>query len=149
AEFTFLESLGAVAHVSGMRSMARLPDGSDQALVEVKAIDAAYPLYGKLKTEPALSREALFGERSGVYGAAAPALLFERLGLKPGDRLLLGNATVALRAKLVDEPDAVSDGFGFAPRLMISQGALGATGLVQPGSLVEHAYKVRLPAGTD
>ena len=37
-----------------MRSMARLEDGSDQALVEVKAVDGAYPLYGALVTEPAL-----------------------------------------------------------------------------------------------
>jgi putative ABC transport system permease protein len=149
AEQTFLEGLGKVSRVSDMRSMARLPDGSDQALVEVKAVDGAYPLYGTLTTDPALPAETLFGEKSGVYGAAAPDLLFERLHLKPGDSLKLGNATVELRAKIVDEPDAVSDGFGFAPRLMVSQAALAASGLVQPGSLVEHAYKVRLPAGAD
>ncbi|MIL09029.1 ABC transporter permease, partial [Salmonella enterica subsp. enterica] len=51
-----------------------------------------------------------------------------------------------LRAKLVSEPDQISDGFGFAPRLMVSLDGLRAAGLVQPGSLVEHAYKVRLPA---
>jgi putative ABC transport system permease protein len=148
-ERAFLDGLGKISQIAGMRSMARLPDGSDQALVEVKAIDEAYPLYGALKTEPALSREELFGEKSSVFGAAAPDLLFERLGLKPGDRLKLGNATIELRAKLIDEPDAVSDGFGFAPRLMVSQAALATSGLVQPGSLVEHAYKVRLPDGAD
>ncbi|RVA71212.1 ABC transporter permease, partial [Mesorhizobium sp. M7A.F.Ca.CA.001.08.2.1] len=51
--------------------------------------------------------------------------------------------------KLVAEPDAVSDGFGFAPRLMISTEGLAATGLIQPGSLVENAYKIRLPADAD
>ncbi len=45
-----------------MRSMARLADGSDQALVEAKAVDEAYPLYGALETEPALSKQDLFGE---------------------------------------------------------------------------------------
>ena len=45
-----------------MRSMARLPDSSDQALVELKAVDAAYPLYGALETEPALSTQDLFVE---------------------------------------------------------------------------------------
>ncbi|TIW51279.1 MAG: FtsX-like permease family protein, partial [Mesorhizobium sp.] len=52
-----------------------------------------------------------------------------------------------LRARLVGEPDAVSDGFGFAPRLLVSTEGLAASGLVQPGSLVENAYKIRLPAG--
>ena len=145
AERAFLDGLGAVSESSGMRSMARLPDGSDQALVEAKAVDDAYPLYGTLQTEPPLAREALFVETAGIFGAAAPDLLFERLHLKPGDRVKLGNATFELRAKLTGEPDAVSDGFGFAPRLLISQAGLNASGLVQPGSLVENAYKVRLP----
>ena len=144
----FLDGLGIVSESSLMRSMARLPDGSDQALVEAKAVDDAYPLYGALETEPALPRADLFGEKAGAYGAAAPDLLFERLKLKPGDRLMLGGATFELRARLAAEPDAASDGFGFAPRLLISREGLAASGLVQPGSLVEHAYKVRLPPGS-
>jgi len=148
AELGFIRSLGTVSQTSGMRSMARLENGSDQALVEAKAVDDAYPLYGALETDPALPKEQLFGERSGVFGAAAPDLLFDRLNLHIGDRLKLGSATFELRARLVSEPDAVSDGFGFAPRLMISRDGLAASGLVQPGSLVENAYKVRLPDGT-
>ena len=61
----------------------------------------------------------------------------------------LGSATFELRARLVTEPDAVSDGFGFAPRLLVSLDGLRATGLIQPGSLVEFAYKIRLPADAD
>ena len=71
-ERAFLDGLGTVSHTVGMRSMARLPDGSDQALVEVKAVDGAYPLYGALLTEPVLSRQDLFGERDGAFGATAP-----------------------------------------------------------------------------
>lgn len=149
AERGFLDGLGTVSRTANMRSMARLADGSDQALVEAKAVDDAYPLYGALETEPKLSKQELFGEEFGVFGAVAPDLLFERLHLKPGDRLKLGTATFELRARLVTEPDAVSDGFGFAPRLMISTQGLAASGLVQPGSLVENAYKVRLPADAD
>ncbi len=144
AELSFLSGLGDVAESANMRSMARLPDGSDQTLVEVKAVDALYPLYGERVTEPQLSHDELFDEKAGAYGAAAPQLLFERLGLGIGDRIMLGGETIELRAVLVSEPDAVSDGFGFAPRLMISLDALQATGLIQPGSLVEHVYKVRL-----
>lgn len=151
AERGFLESLGTVATSANMRSMARLPDGSDQALVEVKAVDAKYPLYGTLETAPALAHDALFGEADGAYGAVAPHILFERFGLSPGDRLVLGNQSFELRAELTREPDAVSDGFTFAPRLMVSLDGLEAAGLVQPGSLVEHVYKVRFdgPAGAD
>ncbi|HTV68049.1 MAG TPA: ABC transporter permease, partial [Rhizobiaceae bacterium] len=68
--------------------------------------------------------------------------------LTPGARVKLGTAIFELRAMLVTEPDAVSDGFGFAPRLLVSMEGLRASGLIQPGSLVEHAYKIRVPAGT-
>lgn len=148
-ELAYLEGLGALSHSANMRSMARLEDGSDQALVEAKAVDSAYPLYGSMETQPALSRSELFDERSGVFGAAAPELLFERLGLKPGGKIRLGEATFELRAVLTTEPDAVSDGFGFAPRLLVSMEGLNASGLIRPGSLVEHSYKVRLPSGAD
>ena len=148
AELAFLRAAGDLSQSASMRSMARLSDGSDQALVEVKAIDDAYPLYGTLETEPALDRDALLGERAGSFGAAAPQLLFERLGLKIGDRIMLGNASFELRAELVSEPDAVSEGFGFAPRLLVSLEGLRASGLVVAGSLVEHSYKLRLAPGT-
>ncbi len=143
-ELAWLTSLGEVAVSAHMRSMARLPDGTDQTLVEAKAVDDAYPLYGTLETAPVLSHEALFGANGDVFGAAVAPLLLDRLGLQIGDQLLLGNATFELRAVIESEPDAVSDGFGFAPRLMLSVEGLEAAGLVQPGSLVEHTYKIRL-----
>ncbi len=145
AERSYFESLGALAESVSMRSMARLSDGSDQALVELKAVDGAYPLYGALATTPPLPLPELFAERDGAFGAAAPDILFERLGLKLGDSVKVGGATFTLRAMLDTEPDAASDGFGFAPRLLVSMDGLRATGLVQPGSLFTAAYKVKLP----
>ena len=147
-EAGFLRGLGTVSESINMRSMARLENGSDQSLAEVKAVDGAYPLFGALKTDPALPRDELFAERDGAFGAVASDLLFERLGLKPGDRIRLGTAIFQLRAKIASEPDAISEGFGFAPRLMVSMEGMRASGLVQPGSLVEYAYKLRLPAGS-
>jgi putative ABC transport system permease protein len=148
-ERAFLEGLGTLAEAADMRSMARLADGSDQALVEVKAVDQLYPLYGALVTEPMLGLDELFGARDGVFGAAAPDILFERLGLKIGDSVELGGRTFQLRALLVTEPDAVSDGFGFAPRLLVGMDGLRQSGLIRPGSLVEHVYKLRLAEGSD
>lgn len=149
AERTFLGSLGTVATSANMASMARLPDGSDQALVQVKAVDGHYPLHGGLVTKPSLSHEALFGKADGAFGAVAPRILFQRFGLSPGERVVLGQQVFELRAELVREPDAVSEGFAFAPRMMISLEGLAAAGLVRPGSLVEHVYKVRFPAAPD
>ncbi|MBP2550358.1 putative ABC transport system permease protein [Neorhizobium galegae] len=143
-EKAFLDSLGQVAVSTGLRSMARLPDGSEQALVEAKAVDGAYPLYGTVVTEPARPLSELLGEQAQAYGGVAAPLLLERMGLKIGDEILLGNARIRLTATLSSEPDALSEGFGFAPRLLLSREALAASGLIQTGSLVEHAYKIKL-----
>jgi putative ABC transport system permease protein len=149
-EMAFLQGLGTIAVSASTRSMARLADGSDQALVEAKAVDAGYPLYGTLASEPPLTgpvADAL-GERDGAWGALAPRLLFDRLGIAVGDRIAFGSIAVELRGILATEPDQLSDGFGFAPRLLLSLDAMQASGLIQPGSLVEYSYKVKLPAGT-
>ncbi|MBY4608860.1 ABC transporter permease [Rhizobium sp. 9T] len=143
-EMAFLESLGTVSVSTGLRSMARKPDGSDQALVEVKAVDDAYPLYGSFAAEPDYPLAALLSAQSGTYGAVAAPLLLDRLGLAVGDELLLGNVKLSITGTVKTEPDALSEGFGFAPRLLVSRRALEASGLIQTGSLVEHAYKIRL-----
>ncbi|MDC9810637.1 ABC transporter permease [Rhizobium binxianense] len=143
-ELGFLEGLGTVSVSTGLRSMARKPDGSDQALVEVKAVDDAYPLYGKFVAEPNYPLAALLSGQGGTYGAVAAPLLLDRLGLAVGDELLLGNVKLSVTGTVKTEPDALSEGFGFAPRLLVSRRALEASGLIQTGSLVEHAYKIRL-----
>ncbi|OWK23570.1 hypothetical protein AJ87_34410 [Rhizobium yanglingense] len=126
--------------------MARKPDGSDQALVEVKSVDDTYPLYGKFTAEPDYPLSALLSDQNGTYGAVAAPLLLERLGLAVGDEILLGNATLSITGQVKTEPDALSEGFGFAPRLVVSRQALVASGLIQTGSLVEHVYKIKLDA---
>jgi len=143
-EMDYLKGLGRVSVTSGLRSMARLPDGSDQSLVEVKAVDDTYPLYGTLAAEPAQPLSALVARSGNDYGALVAPLLLDRLGLKLGSELLLGNVRLKISGTIQSEPDALSDGFGFAPRLLLSREALIASGLIQTGSLVEHAYKVRM-----
>jgi putative ABC transport system permease protein len=143
-EMNFLRGFGKVSISTGLRSMARKPDGSDQALVEVKAVDDAYPLYGTFQSEPDYPLAALLSDQSGTYGAVAAPLLLQRLGLAVGDEILLGNATLSITGTVKTEPDALSEGFGFAPRLIVSRAALQASGLIQTGSLVEHAYKIKL-----
>ncbi len=143
-EKAWIDKLGEVSRSMRLNSMARLPDGSDQSLVAVKAVDSSYPLYGRFATTPSLGYDALYGERNGAYGAAAAPLLMQRLSLKVGETVLLGHTKVQIRAVIDNEPDLASEGFSFAPRLMTSLDAVRASGLVTLGSLVEHAYKVRL-----
>ena len=142
-----LAAQGQVAPVATLRAMAVVPEGA--ALVEAKAVDGSYPTRGTLETEPAGPVADLLAERNGVWGAIADPVLFERLDLKPGARIMVGGAAFELRARLVAEPDKIANGIGFGPRLILSQDALRATGLLQPGSLVRWSYRLSLPPGRD
>jgi len=146
AERAFLAGRGQVSTAATMRAMARTADGG-AALVEIKAVDAGYPLYGKPALDPATNLQDALGPRDGVYGAVADEALFARLDLKPGARLTIGTTQVEVRAVLTAEPDKLAGGIGFGPRLMMSEEALRATGLLQPGSLVRWHYRVKLAAG--
>ena len=120
--------------------------------VELKAVDAAYPLTGRVETEsgadfaPLLQRAA---DADGLWGALAVPELLARLDLEVGDTLKLGNLTFQIRDTLTVEPDRLATGFGFGPRLMISAPALRESGLIQPGSLMDWVYRVNLPANAN
>ncbi len=144
AERKFLDDNGRVSVAATMRAMARAADGQT-ALVEIKAVDAAYPLFGTVAAEPAGDLSAALGERDDVFGAAVDPALLARLNLERGARVTVGSAIIELRATLKTEPDKLAGGIGFGPRLLISEAALRATGLVQPGSLVRWHYRLRLP----
>jgi len=147
-EIGFLRQRGDVSVAATLRGMVRAPDGN-LALVEMKAVDAAYPLLGRLKLTPDMPVSNLFTERDGVYGAATDTTLLARLGLKLGDRVTVGSATFQILSVVDSEPDKLAGGVGFAPRFLISEDALRATALLQPGSLVRWIYRVRLPDSGD
>ena len=88
---------------------------------------------------------ALFAQNGGAYGAAVDPTLLTRLDLKIGDRITIGNIAVELRAILKSEPDKIGGAIGLGPRVLMSEQALRATGLLQPGSLVRWQYRLRLP----
>ncbi len=142
-ERAFLDRHGGVSLAATMRAMARTDDGRT-ALVEVKAVDGAYPLYGKVVTEPVQPLADVLATREGVFGAAADPALLTRLELRPGAHIRLGSAAIEIRAALTSEPDKLAGGLAFGPRLLISEAALRATGLLQPGSVVRWHYRLRL-----
>ena len=148
AERTFLESHGKVSAAATLRAMARAGDGQS-ALVEIKAVDAAYPLYGEVALDRDMALATAIEQRDGAYGAAADPALLTRLNLAPGARLAIGNATIELRAALRSEPDKLASGIAFGPRLIMSEAALRATGLLQPGSLVRWTYRLKLADDRD
>ena len=142
-EIAFLRARGTVSVAATLRAMARAPDGR-LALVELKAVDQAYPLLGGLALDPDIRMSDLFAEQDGIFGAAADPALLARLDLKIGDRLTIGGARFEIRSVVDAEPDKLAGGLGLGPRFLVSIDGLRATALLQPGSLVRWIYRVRL-----
>jgi len=143
-EVAFLRSRGEVSVAATLRGMARTGDGR-LALVELKAVDGAYPMLGELALDPPMPVPDLLAQRDGAFGAAADSTLLARLDLKIGDRVTIGGATFQIRSVDGAEPDKLAGGVGFGPRFLVSEAGLRATELLQPGSLVRWIYRVKLP----
>lgn len=143
AERAFFASRGTVSEIATLRAMARAP-ANEATLVELKAVDGLYPLTGAVRLAPAVPLANALAAVDGKYGAVAEATLLLRLNLRTGAEVKVGDATFVITAVIESEPDRIGTGLGFGPRLIVSQEALRATGLVQPGSLVRWSYRVQL-----
>ncbi len=137
-----------VAQSANFPSMGRAPEaqGGATRLVSVKAVSELYPLRGRLQLRPGPE------ERAPLYaGAPAPgtvwvdAALLEALQLQRGGTLLLGDAALTIAGVIEIEPDRGAGFASFAPRVMLAQADLPATGLVQPASRISYRLAVAAP----
>ncbi len=139
----------AVSETRQMRSMAHNLAAASSTLVEVKAVDHVYPLAGSVALAPGQPlAAALAPAAGGAFGAAVEASLLESLGLKLGGRFRIGAVELVARARLEGEPDRLAEGVFFAPRVLVRNEALAASGLIRPGSLINYHYRFLL-AGAD
>jgi putative ABC transport system permease protein len=150
-------SLLALAKQSGLQisgslsfpTMARADEkqGGATRLVSLKAVEAGYPLRGKLTVSTQAGTPAAATRDIPTPGEvwADPALL-DALDLKVGDKLLLGESALRITRLIGVEPDRGAGFINFAPRALIHQADLAATQLIQPASRVSYRLAV---AGED
>ena len=111
-------------------------------LAGVKAVSAAYPLRGFLKTTTAdYSSETIThnGPEKGTVWLEKRIL--PALKLKLGDPLTVGEKPLTISHIITYEPDKKGDFYSFSPRVMINEADLQATGIVQPGSHVHYFFQ--------
>ena len=139
-----------VSTSAGFPSMGRARDeqGGASRLVSVKAVSPDYPLRGRLQLQdsPAAPTQAVAAAPEPGTAWVDLALL-DALQLQVGDALLLGDATLKIARIIVLEPDRGSGFSSFAPRVMLAQDDLPATGLIQPASRVGYRLAVAAPDG--
>ncbi|MES2339076.1 MAG: FtsX-like permease family protein [Pseudomonadota bacterium] len=139
-----MATLGRVSESAKMQATAIGGTSDDPRIVpiELKSVDAAYPLYGQL-----VLRRGPTAPLTADTAWIAPTLA-DRLGLVEGNRFRIGSATFAVAGVIADEPDRLGEGFTLGPVAIVSSAGLGRTLLVQPGSLYESRYRIALDGNT-
>lgn len=141
ALFAWLRARGAsVSEVTRLRTLLVAPSGK-RALVDLRAVDPAWPLVGAPTLEPSLPLNEALAERDGRYGVLVDPLVLARLGLKPGAVVRIGTSSFTVTAALISEPDRAATPALFGAPVLIAAAALPATSLVVPGSIVTHAVR--------
>ncbi|HZH91976.1 MAG TPA: FtsX-like permease family protein [Pyrinomonadaceae bacterium] len=110
-------------------------------MVELKGIEPPYPLYGEFTLANGERFSHALLEDNGVVVAAS---LLERLSLKIGDEVKIGNSTFQIRGVTGQEPGATG-GFRLGPRVFIARGAIAATGLTGFGSRARNKILMKVP----
>lgn len=143
-----LARLGRVTFASASQAMAESAAG-ERRLVELRGVDAAYPLAGRVALVGATSLPAALEPRDGVWGAAVEQALLDRLHLKLGDRFMAGNVPMRVGAVLGAEPDRLSRGFALGPRVLARTGALEQGGFLSPGLPFGETARIALRPGVE
>ncbi len=152
AERTWMEGVATqVSEIVDFRSMAVVARGDavERGLTQIKGVDAAYPIYGAVVLEPPMPLALALDGRGDLPGAVMDPVLTGRLGLGIDDTFRLGEQDFVLMAELEREPDGAGGGFSLGPRTIVRTADLAASGLLEPGTLFETEYRLRLPPGTD
>ncbi len=128
----------------GMRLQAMARAGELAAPIELKAVDANWPLVGKLALKDGRSAGAPpAGEAWLAEGAA------ERLGVSPGGTIEVGTQKLKVGGIIADEPDRLGEGFTLGPVVIVAADFPARAGLTAPGAMYRSKYRIALPGSRD
>ena len=143
-------------HVSELVAMAAqaAPSvvGQPTQIVELKAVEPEYPLYGSLRVEPNNDLKELLrrqdGDCSGLtcYGVVVQEALLIRMGLALGGQLKIGEGLFVITGILKTEPDRMANAFSLGPRVLMSQEGLRTAELVKVGSRIRERFLLKIPS---
>ncbi|MEO0642404.1 MAG: FtsX-like permease family protein [Pseudomonadota bacterium] len=138
-----LEDLGTVSGGTRLQAMA-ISDAEtgaagegNAAPIELKAVDAKWPLYGVLTLADGREVAAPTGNDAWLAQGA-----IDRLGIAVGDQFRIGTVTLTARGVIDDEPDRLSEGFALGPAVIVAEDLPVRAGLLAPGALYQSKYRI-------
>jgi putative ABC transport system permease protein len=141
-ERTALSALGQVS--TGTRLQAMAVAGDLTAPVQLKAVDNAWPLIGRLRlTDGRMVGTPPPGTAWLGEGAVA------RLGLSVGQRFSVSGVPLTVGGVIADEPDRLGEGFAWGPPVIVRAELPAAAGLTAPGSQFRTRARVAFSRDSD
>jgi len=147
---TYLRGLGGEqARELAFASMLAVPTpGGPLAgfrLVTVRAVDAAYPFYGEVTSQPAGARAELADHGSVLVEET----LMTQFGLGVGATVRLGQKDFRVAGALQKLPGESAAVAMLSPRVLVAREALEGAGLLGPGALVRYRTHFKFPPSVD
>ena len=133
------------SRVTGLISMALADESGRTRLVQLRGVEAGFPYYGTVTTDP----PGLWGRLAGRRAALVDPAVMAQLDVGVGDTLRLGTVGFEVAGSVDGLPTDIGFQTATGPRVFVGRGQLDATGLLGLGSLSRHNVYLRLPAGVD
>jgi putative ABC transport system permease protein len=145
-----------LTHISELVAMAARVEstgsGQPTQIIELKAVEPQYPLYGTLRLEPQdnlvnlLSRQTRRCPDRSCFGVIVQESLLIRMGLTVGERLKIGQGLFIITGVVKTEPDRMANAFSLGPRVLMSREGLHTAELIKIGSRIRERYLLKLPS---
>lgn len=132
-----------LARVARFAGMAYVPRTSGSRLVQVTAVEAGYPFYGVIATDPPGAWAAL----PGGGGVLVDPSLLTSLDARVGDTLALGEARLEVRGTVLDVPGDVGLRSAMGPRVFMALPDLKDARLLEFGARARYEAYLQVPPG--
>ena len=133
------QAVADLRHAQAVSFSSVLINNDQFLLASIRALSEDFPLYGELSVSDSRFSEPYpigHGPKSGTVWLAGQVL--DRLGLKTGEFITLGERSFLITKVLVQEPDQQAGFYSMNPRALIHLADLESTAVLGPGSRYRH-----------
>jgi putative ABC transport system permease protein len=134
--------VGVVSEAVELATMVRPANVTTTRMVELRAVESSFPLYGTLTLQGKPYSHELLRNR----GVLVRPELLAQLNLREGDELLIGTQTFQIRGVIQSEPGRNLGAFSLGSRVFIDLADLPSTGLLSFGSRASHQLLLQVPS---
>ena len=139
-----LDSLGMqLTEEVSFASMVQFRKTGGTRLVNIRAVEQAFPFYGEIETAP---QQAAGSFTRGQQALADQTLLLQ-FGSRPGDSIKVGEVTFQIAGSILKVPGQSGIASTVAPPVFIPLQQVPQTQLLQKGSRITYRLYAKYPAG--